>query len=527
MALSRFHGGLRLAPQKPAAAAAVIDCPLPPELVLPLAQHAGLAAEPCVAPGQIVLRGDPVGRPAAGISAPVHASSSGVVRAVESRPLADGDGPCVVIEPDGRDAWRRLPPLAWHDADPEVLRERVREAGVVGLGGAAFPSAAKLAARVATLIVNGAECEPHIACDEGLMCERAADVLHGAALIARIVGAERIVVAVEERMLQAHAALAAALREFALEHRAFEHLEIVAVPTIYPEGGERQLIRVITGREVPGGGLPRDIGVLCHNVATAYAAWRAVAHGEALTSRIVSVSGVGVQAPRNVETRLGTPIGFLVGAAGGYTDAAARLVVGGPMMGAALPHDDVPIVKGANAVLVLGADEIQTRAPELPCIRCGECSRVCPAQLMPQELYAAIRAHDDTEVRALSLDACIECGCCAYVCPSQIPLVAWYRQAKSDFAAQRADRARADHARERYHARGARLEREAAERVERVAARREALAQEQAEQAAVEAAPAPAVEPSKPMGKSDVLAAIARAKAKKAAQGKPPEGSAQ
>ncbi|MDC8015555.1 electron transport complex subunit RsxC [Tahibacter soli] len=517
MALSRFHGGLRLPPQKPAAAAAVVPCPLPPELVLPLAQHAGLAAEPCVVPGQVVLRGDTVARAAAGLSAPVHASSSGVVRAIESRPLAGGDGPCIVIEPDGRDTWNRLPPLAWRDAEPAALRERVREAGIVGLGGAAFPSPAKLAASVATLIVNGAECEPHIACDEGLMRERAGDVLHGAALLARIVGAGRVVVAIEERMLEARAALATALRESGLEP-----IEIVPVPTIYPEGGERQLIRVLTGREVPAGGLPRDIGVLCHNVATAYAAWRAVAHGEALTSRIVSVTGAGVRAPRNVETRLGTPIGFLVGAAGGYTGDAARLVVGGPMMGAALPHDAVPIVKGANAVLVLGADDIRAQAPELPCIRCGECSRVCPAQLMPQELYAAIRAGDDTEVRALSLDACIECGCCAYVCPSQIPLVDAYRQAKRAFAEQRADRARADHARERFHARTARLEREAAERVERVAARREALAQEQAAKAAAEAAPEP--EPPKTMGKSDVLAAIARAKAKKAAQGKPPEG---
>jgi electron transport complex protein RnfC len=519
MPLFRFHGGLRLLPQKAAAAGPIAACPLPPELVVPLAQHAGRPAEPCVVPGQSVLRGDPVGFAATGLSAQVHAPSSGVVRAIEPRPLADGDGLCVVIEPDGRDAWRRLAPLDAANADPQELLARVREAGIAGLGGAAFPSAEKLAARVATLVVNGAECEPHIACDEGLMRERADEVIAGAALVARIVGAQRVIVAVEERMHEARTALAAA------EQRS---VEIVAVPTVYPEGGERQLIRVVTGHEVPSGGLPRDIGVLCHNVATVYAVWRAVVHGEALTSRIVSVTGVGVRHSRNIEARLGTPLGFLIGEAGGYTDAAARLVTGGPMMGTALPHDAVPVIKATNAVLVLGADDVRSAAPELPCIRCGECSRVCPAQLMPQDLYAAIVARDEQETQALSLFDCIECGCCAYVCPSQIPLVDAYRGAKNAIAVQRADRARADHARERFHARTARLAREAAERVERVAARREALAQEQAAKAQVEttasepaATEAPA--PAKTMDKSAVLAAIARAKAKKAGT-KPPEG---
>ena len=516
MPLHRFHGGLRLAPQKGAAAGPVIACPLPPQLVVPLRQHAGRAALPCVQPGQAVLRGEPVGRAAEGVSATVHAPSSGLVRAIETRALVDGAGPCVVIEPDGRDEWQRLPRLSWREAAPDALRERIREAGVVGLGGAAFPSAVKLAAPVAHLIVNGAECEPYIACDEGLLRERAADVVHGAALLARIVGATQITIAVEDRMRDARAALDAALRDAGLPQ-----VTIVDVPTIYPEGGERQLTRVLTGREVPAGGLPRDIGVLCQNVATAYAAWRAVEHGEPLTSRIVCVTGAGVHAPRNLEARLGTPLGFLVDAAGGYTAAAARLVAGGPMMGTALPHDAIPLAKGMNAVLVLGAGDVAARAPELPCIRCGECSRVCPAQLMPQELHAAIAADDLPAAQALRLDACIECGCCDYACPSQIPLVESYRRAKSALAVQHADRVRADHARERFHARNARLAREQAERVERVAARREALEQEQAAKAT---APAEVLaEAPKTMDKAAVLAAIARAKAKKAGQGKPPE----
>jgi Na+-translocating ferredoxin:NAD+ oxidoreductase subunit C len=510
MRLHNFPGGLRLDPKKSVSTIRPLHvCPLPNEIVLPMAQHAGLPAEPVVEVGDVVLAGQVLARAAAGLSAKVHASTSGRIKAIEPRPLPRPpftEETCIIIEPDGRDAWQRLPSIADpFKAPAETLIARVHEAGVVGLGGATFPTAEKLAVPRELLIVNGAECEPYIACDDSLIRARPHSVIFGARLAARILEAKRIVIAVEDHMEAAFAALSKTLaRELADTEQApadpgaqpgstlhFEEdaegaldrpipVELVKVHTRYPEGGERQLIKVLTGLEVPSGGLPRDIGVASINVATAAAICAAVVHGEALTSRVVTVSGRGIVEPRNFEVRLGTPIEHLVKAAGGYSEHAALLMIGGPMMGLALPHDRFPVTKATNCVLALPAEEVRETAPEMPCIRCMACVTVCPAQLLPQELHRHIIARDWKETERLGLFDCIECGCCDQVCPSHIPLVDWYRHAKAEMRHRQAEDRRAADARERFEARKLRVEKATAEREARQEARKQQLSNPEA-----------------------------------------------
>lgn len=523
MSLHRIHGGLATAALPRAGApAAIRSCPLPARLYLPLVDADGRALYRRVDPGQTVRRGEALAHAADALATVLPAPTSGRVVAIEDRTLARTDArvaPHLVVEPDGRDESVALPALPdGIRADPLALRRRLAEAGVVGLGGAGFATAQKLARPVATLIVNGAECEPYIGCDEALLRERAAEVVAGTAVLARIAGATQVFIALEDRMTDAADAVRAALADFPA-------ITLALVPTVYPQGGERQLIQVLCGREVPTGSWPVDVGIAVQNVATAAAAWCAVARGEAVTTRLVSVAGRGAAGGGVFDVRVGTTIAALIEAAGGYAADAARLVLGGPLMGISLPHDEIALTRTSNAILVLGADDVRARAPELPCIRCGDCADVCPVRLQPQELLRSLRSDDAEGAARLGLADCIECGCCAFVCPSQIPLVDTYRRGKTAQATAVADRARADHARERYLARGQRLAREQAEKVARVAARREALAQEQAvadvhapADAAADAAPAPATR----MDKSAVLAAIARGKAKRA---KPVESS--
>ena len=487
MPLHRFHGGLALAGHKAESTGRRLQaCALAPVLHVSLLQHAGAPARACVAAGDTVAEGQRIGVAGGALSADVHAPCAGRVIAVAPRPLArfpGTDAEHVSLQPAAGPARHAMPPLDWQSSEPAVLLERLRESGLVGLGGAGFPTAGKLSVARDLLVLNGAECEPWIACDDALLREYADDVVRGGRLLARIVGASRVVLAIEDTMIEAIAAARTAVAA-----QGDGKVAVVEVPTLYPQGGERQLIQALTGLEVPRGGLPRDIGVIVQNVATARAAWRAVTEGEALVSRVVTVTGPGVAQPGNFVVPLGTPVSHLVAEAGGYTHAASRLLLGGPMMGLALPHDDFPIGKQDNCVLVLSADQTRGAAAEMPCIRCGDCARVCPAQLLPQQLLWHGRAGQLERAQHQGLFDCIECGACDLACPSHIPLTRQFRDAKAALRTRADDLARALAARERHDQRQQRLQRESNQRAEREAARREGRAPADAVAAALERA---------------------------------------
>ena len=476
----RIHGGMKLAPNKtqslrePLRVAAV-----PPRLVVPLSQHIGDPAEPLVEVGDKVLKGQTIARSLNYISAPVHAPTSGTVTDIGDYPVPHPSGlkaACIVIHADGEDraADTGLKMDDVFRADPADIRQRVREAGIVGLGGAGFPTAVKLnpgpRREVELLVINAVECEPYISCDETLMCHRTSDVIDGILIMQHALAARQVVIGIEDNMPAAIECL-----RRGLEQSGAQDIRIVAVPTVYPAGGEKQLIYSLTGEEVPSQGLPADLGIVCHNVGTAAAVARALLHGEPLISRIVTVTGAGVAEPCNLEVRIGTPMADVIEACGGYTPQVDRLLMGGPMMGIALPSDQLPVIKTSNCLLAAGREEAPPPQSALPCIRCGQCTDVCPAQLLPQQLYWYAHARDFDKIQDYNLFDCIECGCCAQVCPSHIPLVQYYRFAKTEIWDLERQRAKADLARQRHEFRLDRLEREKKALEERRAAARKGV----------------------------------------------------
>lgn len=472
-----FHGGLRLRHHKKISCQdPVKQPPLPELLVVPLLQHAGDIAEPLVGVGEAVLKGQQIGQcqPCAAVHSPV----SGVVKAIQEQPMSHPSGqpgPCVLIEPDDREQWAELDPFKdWLDASPDSLMAHMQQCGLAGLGGAVFPTHAKVRdgrnRRTHTLILNGVECEPYISCDEMLMREQPDKIILGARILRRALGAERVIIAIEDQMGAVQKALTACT-EFANS----ENISVIEVPTIYPEGGERQLVQSLTGLEVPAGGRPSDLGMVCQNVATAAAVAEAVAEGKPLIDRYVTVTGNGVSHPQNFRALFGTPVSHLVEQCGGYTDDVARLVIGGPMMGYPLSSDDAPVVKASNCILALTHADITDPQPEMPCIRCGECARVCPAMLLPQQLNLFIRNELWDPVQNYGLSACIECGCCDYVCPSHIPLVEWFRFGKGELRKRTLESEAAELARKRFENREARLLRLKQERAEKMARRKQLL----------------------------------------------------
>ena len=495
--LGRFHGGVKLPGNKamslhnPLQTAAI-----PRQLVIPVQQHIGEPAHPIVDVGDRVLTGQMIAQAEGFISASVHASSSGTVVAIEERPIPHPSGMpgiCIVIDTDGKDEWIDHPSLAadYKHMNPSELRNRIRDAGIVGLGGAGFPSFIKLNPgpnkAVDTLILNGAECEPYISCDEILMRERAREIIDGLLIMRHALQARQCLIGIEDNKPQAAAAMRAALTT---QEQTF--IEIVVVPAIYPAGGERQLIKVLTGIETPSNGLPIHVGIVCHNVATAVAVGRAINHGEALISRIVTLTGNALRKPCNIEVRIGTPIQALLDFAQLAPDKLARLLMGGPMMGFVVQDTRAPVIKTTNCLLAAAHGEVAEHPQAMPCIRCGECVRVCPAQLLPQQLYWYARARDFDKLQQFNVFDCIECGCCSHVCPSHIPLVQYYRFAKTEIHAQERDKQKSDIARERHEFHKLRLERKKLEDEERKRKKREMLEksaqQDDSKQAAIQAA---------------------------------------
>ncbi|MGC0812888.1 electron transport complex subunit RsxC [Pantoea agglomerans] len=435
------------------------ELPLPHRFIIPLKQHIGHEGEICVAPGDKVLRGQPLTF-GTGRMLPVHAPTSGVIEDISQHMTAHPSGLselCIFLTPDGDDRWMPLDPLPDYRQHPRAdIVQRIHDAGIAGLGGAGFPTATKLKGGlrgVKTLIINAAECEPYITADDRLMQDYAAEVLEGSRILAWVLQAEQVLIGIEDNKPEAIAALKQALG-------SERDLQIRVIPTKYPSGGAKQLTRILTGKEVPHGGRSSDIGVLMQNVGTAWAVKRAIINGEPITERVVTLTGEAIAQPRNVWSRLGTPISHLLHQVG-FTPAPRQMVImGGPLMGFTLPSLDVPVVKITNCILAPSASEMGNNDEEQSCIRCSACADACPAKLLPQQLYWFSQGGDHDKARAHHIDDCIECGACAYVCPSNIPLVQYYRQEKAELRAIDLEAKRTLEAKARFEARQARLERE-------------------------------------------------------------------
>ncbi len=462
--LHEFPGGVHPPEHKSESSETPIAAlPLPELLSLPLTARSG-PTTPLVEVGETVRKGQLIAEGKGAISVHLHAPTSGTVEGIRELPLPHPSGltgPCLLLRADGEETWEKLPPLDWRTEARQILLDRIQDAGIAGLGGASFPSHIKLAitAPVDTLIINAAECEPYITCDDRLMRERAAEIIEGTVIAKTVLGCERVILGIEDNKPAAIDAMREAI------DTAEVTVEIAVVPTKYPSGGEKQLIQILTGQEVPSGKLPVDMGIVMQNVGTLYAIKRAIVDGEPLISRVVTVTGEAIDRPGNYEVLLGTPFSHLLEETGAGT--YSQLIMGGPMMGFELEDPAMPVIKATNCLLAPAPGELPRQGVELPCIRCGACANVCPASLLPQQLYWFARAGEFDKAEEHRLMDCIECGACAYVCPSDIPLVHYYRYAKSEIRTRFLDRLKADHAKERFDARNQRLERLKQERKER------------------------------------------------------------
>jgi len=430
----RLRGGIHAEERKhhTSAHAIVTDFPTPKKLYIPVQQHVGKPAEPVVKVGEKVLKGQLLAYSQGAISAPVHAPTSGLIVDVKDFPAPHPSAlpvRTVVIESDGLDQWMECAkPDEPFQLDPEAICARVGEAGVVGLGGAVFPSAVKLNLgrknQIHTLLINAGECEPYLTCDDRLMQERAEEIAAGIRLMLRGMDAPKAIIGIEDNKPAAYQAMQAACV-------AFSNIRVEQVPTRYPMGWDRQMLRYLTGMEIPADGRATDIGVVIHNVSTAYAVYKAVCLGQPLISRVVTVSGEAVNSPRNVEVPIGTLMSEVLAFCGLDKPKMARLVMGGPMMGDALPHAEVPVVKACNGILALTGREIVEPQPQA-CIRCSSCVTVCPVGLLPLEMASRIRANQLEAAVDLGLKDCISCGSCSYICPSSIPLAHYFKFASGE-----------------------------------------------------------------------------------------------
>lgn len=468
-----FTGGVHPKEHKRTTNLPITVCPLPPTLIHPMKQHIGEICDPVVKVGDRVLRGQKIARSQGYLSVPVHASTSGIVTKIEDHTIAHPSGlgmPSIFIEPDGKDKVdESLHPMPnYRSVDPIELRERVRIAGIAGLGGAAFPTFIKLVQdqqhSIEMVILNGIECEPWLTNDHQLMLEKSHEIVTGMDIIMHMVEAKKGIIAIEDNKMDAAEMMQKALVEMGLDTK----VRVEVLPTKYPQGGEKQLIQVLTGKEVPAGRLPIHIGLLSQNVGTSKAIYDAVCLGEVMTERVITLSGDAMPQPTNMSARLGTPISFLLEQCGAPDFNDLRVVHGGPMMGELLSDVNIPVVKATNGVLAMCKPSLMlAHHTEDPCIRCGDCSEVCPAGLMPNLLAMHCKQDQFERAKDYQLFDCIECGACSYVCPSHIPLVHYFRYGKGQAARIRREKTFAEESRARSESRDARIAQELAEKEEK------------------------------------------------------------
>ena len=506
---SHFHGGIHppeqkfLTNTKPIASAQI-----PEQLIIPVRQHIGQAGTIIVNVGDKVLKGQVLSASDSPMQLPVHAPTSGSITAIKPSVIPHPSGlseNCIFITPDGEDTWckRTICPDYQLLSKGQIL-EKIANAGISGMGGAGFPTQVKVGtlAKIDYLIINAAECEPYITADDLLIQEHSPTVLDGIKILDHLLAPKNILIGIEDNKTRAIDTLKKATADIA-------HIHVCVIPTKYPSGGEKQLIKILTNQEVPSGVLPSSLGIVMQNVATCFAIADAIINDTPLIKRVVTVSGQALKKPQNTWALIGTPVGFLTNKSGYRNQQHKHLIMGGPMMGFSLPSDQIPVIKSTNCILAPSEEEIvspySTGTKEVECIRCGQCADVCPAQLLPQELQWSAKAKDQPQLTKLNLFDCIECGACAYVCPSQIPLVHYYRVAKAEIRQQKLLDIKAEKAKVRFEARKERLEREKiarAEKHKKAAEARKARMNSGTSEAKTE--------------KSAVAAALARVKAKKA-----------
>jgi len=504
--LHKIKGGVHPPFHKEISTQSAVKIPdLPETLVIPVRQMSGEVDEfkILIQVGDLVYKGQAM---IACDRCTLHAPTSGRIIAIEDRPVPHPSGlgsRCIILHVDGKDQWHENPYTPYPDYKKvaiDDLLKRVREAGVVGLGGAVFPTKIKLGAAaqvgLETLLINAAECEPYITSDDSLLREQAEEVVLGIRILQHVLQPKHCIIGIEDNKKAAISALKIALGND-------DSIQIAIIASIYPSGDEKQLIQIVTGKKIPPNTYSIASGILVQNIGTVHSIHDAVIKGRPLISRIVTVTGNGIKTPQNFRALIGTAFSHLIKAAGGYTDKAERLIMGGPMMGFQMPSDNVSVVKATNCILVVSEDQLAYSSElAMPCIRCGKCAEVCPVDLLPQQLYWHAKAENTERAEQHHLFNCIECGCCSYVCPSHIPLVQYYRHAKSIIREQRQQHANAELARKRHDFREFRKQREKDERTAMRAAHKRKVQQKTASNSDKKAA---------------IQAAMARAKVKKAA----------
>jgi len=419
-----FSGGVHPPEEKHTEKTSIEAMPLPKRVYIPFSQHTGKPARPLVEKGAEVKVGTKIGEADGFISSPVHSSISGKVVDIKRHPHpVVGESLCCIIESDNQDEWEQGVKVKqnYESLTREELLQIIKDAGIVGLGGAAFPTYVKLSPpkekKIDTLIINGCECEPMLTADHRLILEYPMGIIEGARIFQRILDAPRLIFAVEDNKLDA----AQILKK--------EGVEVVILKTKYPQGAEKQLIKAVLNREVPRGGLPMDVGCVVQNVGTAYAAFQAAKYRKPLIDRVVTVTGDGVKEPKNLLVRIGTRAIDVINHCGGYTNPPKKIIFGGPMMGIAQFSEEVPVIKGTSGIIVW------TSSPtfqEGPCVRCASCIDVCPMGLMPTEIYKFVQNRNFQEAEKFGALDCIECGCCAFSCPAKIPLVHYIKFGKAE-----------------------------------------------------------------------------------------------